>query len=283
MDYIVNDNLGVISNAHLIFADKEPSKALSDACIELATLGSVAVDYPKTGVRAVIPRHLRAKEYPDFMEKIDRPTYESQQVIGKLFREVKDIALSSSNIHFFTKEVAKRAYDRDMEVDGYENYIDEAMSCKRRYDFKLGNLMDYYGIKTEAEILSGNIITKISKSFDRRRDMEGIGYAVRALRREARSWFYEKLEPGSDINDEAYARASAWYHVTYHPDYWGLYNEELNRDHFLSFPWIAYDKLIEIKKRKMMIARKTSFMATIRDKLFQNLDLAGFISRCEII
>ncbi|KAK6931652.1 RNA-dependent RNA polymerase, eukaryotic-type [Dillenia turbinata] len=250
-NYIVNDSLGIISNAHTVFADRDPAKAESTSCLELAKLFSIAVDFPKTGVPAEIPSHLHVKEYPDFMEKLDKTTYESPSVIGKLFREVKDI---TTTIKSFTCEEAKRAYDPDMEVDGFQYYISYAVYYKREYDYQLGNLMDYYGIKTEGEILSGGIM-KMSKSFSRRNDAEAIGLAVRSLRKQARSWFNEEGRDADGEADDVYAKASAWYHVTYHPDYWGSYNEGLNRPHFLSFPWCVYDKLMHIKRDKMSIRK----------------------------
>jgi RNA-dependent RNA polymerase len=51
---------------------KEPLKAMAEPCVELAKLFSTAVDFPKTGIPAEIPSHLFAKEYPDFMEKLDK-------------------------------------------------------------------------------------------------------------------------------------------------------------------------------------------------------------------
>ncbi|EOA39524.1 hypothetical protein CARUB_v10008144mg [Capsella rubella] len=243
-NYIVNDSLGIIANAHTAFADKEPLKAFSDPCIELARKFSIAVDFPKTGIAAEIPQHLYVKEYPDFMDKPDKPTYESKNVIGKLFREVKERAPPLISIRSFTLDVALKSYDKDMEVEGFEEYIDEAFFHKGNYDYRLGNLMDYYGIKTEAEILSGGIM-RMSKSFTKRRDAESIGRAVRALRKEALSWF-NNAEDKNDFDESA--KASAWYHVTYHSSYWGVYNEGLNRDHFLSFAWCVYDKLVRIKK-----------------------------------
>ncbi|KAK6931655.1 RNA-dependent RNA polymerase, eukaryotic-type, partial [Dillenia turbinata] len=248
-NYIVNDSLGIIASAHTVFADREPAKAMSTSCLQLAKLFSIAVDFPKTGVSAEIPPHLHVNEYPDFMEKLDRPTYESPSVIGKLFREVKDI---TTTIKSFTFEEAKRAYDPDMEVDGFQFYISDAVYYKGEYDYQLGNLMDYYGIRTEGEILSGGIM-KMSKSFSRRNDAEAISLAVRSLRKEARSWFNEKGRDADSEENDVYAKASAWYHVTYHPDYWGTYNEGLNRPHFLSFPWCVSDKLVHIKRDKMSI------------------------------
>ncbi|KAK9106550.1 hypothetical protein Syun_022561 [Stephania yunnanensis] len=258
VDYMVNDSLGIIANAHTAFADRELRRAESDACIELARLFSIAVDFPKTGVPAQIPPHLHVKEYPDFMDKPDKPTYVSNQVIGKLFREVKDVSPQISCIKTFTKEVARLSYDPDLEVKGFEDYIDDACYYKGEFDFKLGNLMDYYGIKTEAEILGGNIM-KLSKSFTLRRDADSISVAVNCLKKDARTWFNEKNSTASESEeeDDVYAKASAWYHVTYHPDYWGNYNDGMNRDHFISFPWCVYDKLIDIKKssrnRKQML------------------------------
>ncbi|XP_041014135.1 RNA-dependent RNA polymerase 1-like [Juglans microcarpa x Juglans regia] len=271
VNYIVNDSLGIIANAHTAFADREPQKAMSGPCIELAKLFSIAVDFPKTGVPAEIPRELRVKDYPDFMDKPDKPTYESHNVIGKLYREVKDIAPNNASFKSFTVEMARRSYDPDMEIDGFEDFVDDAFFYKNNYDYKLGNLMDYYGIKTEAEILSGNIM-RMAKSFTKRRDAEAINVSIKSLRKEARAWFNKK-ESGLDSGaDEVYAKASAWYHVTYHPSYWGSYNEGMDRDHFLSFPWCVYDKLVRIKKNKTSITRAL-YMSSLEHQFGRELHL----------
>ncbi|PKI46851.1 hypothetical protein CRG98_032789 [Punica granatum] len=115
------------------------------------------------GVPAEIPPNLYAKKYPDFMKKLDKSTYKSKNVIGKLFREVRDMTPDSPSLRTFTKEEASWSYDPDMEVEGFKDYVDDAFYYKGNYDFKLGNFMDYYGIRTEAEILSGNIM-KLSNS-----------------------------------------------------------------------------------------------------------------------
>ncbi|ONI28221.1 hypothetical protein PRUPE_1G132100 [Prunus persica] len=237
----VNDNLGIICNAHIVLADREHWKANSASCIELAHLNSHAVDSTKTGVVVKVPSHLRVHEYPDFMEKVDKPTYESKRVIGQLFRQVKDLELASDSpsnsatIKAFTMEVA--------------------LKFSGEYDYKLGNLIDDYGFKTEAEILTGSI-TAVSKRFNGENDLESIHYALKALKKEARNWFDEKLgsdmqsDTNPDINDEHAAKASAWYNVTYHPRYWGCGNKGMERDHFLSFPWCVFDKLVQIKRSK---------------------------------
>lgn len=270
---MVNDSLGIIANAHTAFADKEPFKARSPPCLELAKLFSIAVDFPKTGVPAIIPPHLYVKEFPDFMEKPDKPSYESKNVIGKLFRAVKDIAPTISYIKLFTEDVAIRCYDSEMEVDGFEDYVEDAFYHKSTYDYKLGNLLDYYGIKSEAEILSGSIM-RMSKSFTRRRDAEAINLAVRSLRKEARTWFNARESGPESGSDDLFAKASAWYHVTYHHSYWGCYNEGTKRDHYLSFAWCVYDKLMQIKESNMRRRERASRMATL-DRFGRVLSLGG--------
>ncbi|KAF9673790.1 hypothetical protein SADUNF_Sadunf10G0060500 [Salix dunnii] len=267
-DYLLNDSLGIICNAHVVFADREPLMARSEKCIELARLASIAVDFPKTGVPAKIPEELRVKEYPDFMEKAEdkHATYVSERVLGKLFRAVRDIPPDTGSRRYFTREVARRSYDSDMEVDGFKDYIDEAFIYKSQYDEKLGNLLDYFGIKTEAEIIGG-FVMRTGKSFDKKRDLDSINFSVRFLRKQARAWFDGS---GSVENpDVLYRKASAWYHVTYHPSFWGRYNDGTDRVHFLSFPWCVYDKLIEIKKGKTPPERRfnriVSFHLEIQD------------------
>ncbi|KAJ0098755.1 hypothetical protein Patl1_19778 [Pistacia atlantica] len=93
VDFIVNDTLGRLSNAHVAFADKEPMKARSKQCLQLARLSSIAVDFPKIGVAAEIPDELRVKKFPDFMDKPDHMTYQSERVMGRLYRELRSQVL----------------------------------------------------------------------------------------------------------------------------------------------------------------------------------------------
>ncbi|KAG0628256.1 hypothetical protein M758_1G013200 [Ceratodon purpureus] len=272
VDYIVNDNLGQISNAHVVFCDSEPLKARSPNCIELARLFSVAVDFPKTGVPAIIPYHLRPRDYPDFMEKEDKTTYKSERVIGTLFRSVKEAAKEQ----FFSLELTRQSmlqnYDLQLQVPGFENYLFDAEYHRHLYDTKLMGLMNQYGIETEAEVMSGNIL-RLSRHFRKHAGeaRQRIRLAVKALIREAQKWFREGIDNENEEDeyyeddedygkDDQFAKASAWYHVTYHPDY-------LHQDHqysavsrtqvyLLSFPWVVCDVLLRIKGSSSMRLRR---------------------------
>ncbi|KAJ0095570.1 hypothetical protein Patl1_15306 [Pistacia atlantica] len=220
-DYMVNENLGMICNAHAAFANKSPFKAIS---------------------------------FPDYLEKLESESYESQSVIGKLYREVKDLMPKLGTLKSFTADKARQSYDLDMEVEGFKDYIDDAFYYKSEYDYRLGNLMDYFGISTE-----GGRIMKMAKSFSKKRDLEGIKLVVNSLIREAREWFNKKANK-SDGPEKVYMKALAWYYVTYHPSFWGQYNKGLNCKHFLSFPWCVHDKRLKIKGDRQSIM-KISFVS----------------------
>ena len=127
------------------------------------------------------------------------------------------------------------------------------------YDTKLMGLMNQYGIETEAEVMSGNIL-RLSKHF-RKHAGEARGrirLAVKALIREAREWFHEGIDSDSEEDesygrDDQFAKASSWYHVTYHPDY--LHQDDQfcavskSSVHLFSFPWVVSDVLFRIRRR----------------------------------
>ncbi|KAB1205854.1 RNA-dependent RNA polymerase 1 [Morella rubra] len=122
--------------------------------------------------------------------------------------------------------------------------------------------MDSYGIKTEAEILSGSILD-LSKPSHRKKDMQPVNNAVMSLRRKARTWFSKGNKSGVC---DVYAKASAWYHVTYHHSY----RQGMDRDNFLSFPWCICDELVHIKREN---ASKRALRRSSLQKLIYRLFL----------
>lgn len=243
---MVNDSLGLIANAHVVHADNEPLMARSPKCHELAKLVSIAVDFPKTGVPAIIPQNLRPRQYPDFMEKEDKETYRSERVLGKLFRLVKDASLEKSPTQVSTEDIAK-SFDMDLKVNGYEDYVEVAKLHKNWYDRKLMGLMNQYGVETEAEAVSGNIRT-LARQHQKRRHtiIERIRDTVSSLFEEARQWF-ERTDEHNQEGAIVHAKASAWYYVTYHPDHLDASAAGRRKTHLLSFPWVVYDVLLLIK------------------------------------
>lgn len=154
VDYMSNDNLGAISNAHLVHSDRDPLKARSEICIELAQLHSMSVDFAKTGAPADMPKSLKPKEFPDFMERYDKPTYVSTGVLGKLYRSFMSYTGSGD---VASGIACNSSYDFDLEVEGFENYLEEAKEYYEMYHEKFSNLMCYYKALEEEEIVTGTV------------------------------------------------------------------------------------------------------------------------------
>ncbi|WVZ86001.1 hypothetical protein U9M48_032852 [Paspalum notatum var. saurae] len=236
VSYMINDALGVVSTAHLIHADRNPLKARSPECLQLAALHSMAVDFAKTGAPAEMPQALRPREFPDFLERWEKPMYVSNGVLGKLYRAaLRHEENAEALLHVAPPSCA---YDPDLEVTGFHEFLDAAEEQYEAYAEKLGTLMTYYSADREDEILTGNIRNKLvylrrdNKRYFEMKDR--IIAAVDALHAEVRGWLRAHRQ------DEASKVASAWYHVTYHP-------ERRGEKRFWSFPWIACDTLLAIK------------------------------------
>ncbi|KAM6594262.1 hypothetical protein CsatA_001965 [Cannabis sativa] len=240
VDYMINDTLGAISTAHLVHADREPDKAFSEKCLQLATLHSMAVDFAKTGAPAEMPKALKPREFPDFMERLEKPMYISNGVLGQLYRAMISSDVQGSSNLVWSEEVARSTYDCDLEVSGFKDFIAIAESHRDMYMDKLSGIMIYYGVETEDEVLTGNIRKRAAYlQRDNRRygdTKDRVLLALKNLQKEARGWFQSSCEVGNQQQ-----MASAWYHVTYHPDYFH------NGMNCLSFPWIKGDILLNIK------------------------------------
>ncbi|CAB5369535.1 unnamed protein product [Rhizophagus irregularis] len=238
VNYVFSDQLGKIANAHLAKADSFPNGALHGQCKALAHLHSDAVDFPKTGIPAIVPQELRVERFPDFMEKHDKPSYESEKVLGILYRSIKVVDYERYTSLNFDKRL--------LYVEGYEKYLNNALRLKRAYDAEIKGVMNQFGIMTEFEVVSGyiiNTITKIDKKKPRnviKSVMDTIIPIRKSYRKKFEEEFYEegtKIIP-STASDQMKSKAVAWYCVTY-----GLKDEDM-----ISFPWIVYDILCEIVK-----------------------------------
>ncbi|XP_024535714.1 probable RNA-dependent RNA polymerase 1 isoform X2 [Selaginella moellendorffii] len=239
VNWITSDSLGVIAHAHLALSDWSDLQARDPKCMELARLYSVAVDFPKTGVPAVMPPELRPEQYPDFMEKRNKRTYISTRVIGKLYRSIRESHRDTNTSPLVSERSFDQQYDRALVVQGYQSHLEEAKFFKECYDSKLTSILNHYKV-SEAEIMSGSVRSLARYSRRRQGDaMARVVLAAKALVKEARGWF----DDGGEITEnEACAKAFAWYHVTYHP-------EARKKSDLLSFPWVVSDKLVAIKKR----------------------------------
>ncbi len=134
LHYLANDQLGSIANAHMVFADRFEDGVKNPVCQSLARIFALAVDFPKTGFMAQLPAQARVSQYPDFMEKTDKPVYASGRIIGKLFRQLKQLASlmnSSSKLNTEDCPVGDEVDEGLKSV--YFNYRDAIQECLRSY------------------------------------------------------------------------------------------------------------------------------------------------------
>ncbi|RCH78976.1 hypothetical protein CU098_000156, partial [Rhizopus stolonifer] len=221
VNYINNDNLGQIANAHLATADQSANGARDGKCIRLAQLHSAAVDFPKTGIPAKMEDDLKVKRFPDFMDKKDKESYPSRKVLGRIYRAID----KSDYKNYQSSMTAETTYDTRLRVPDMELYIAEARELRQKYNRNLIALMNQYGVQTEAEICSGYVIKWLKKGKSKS-NYEHHNYTVKAVKSFKTTWKKdferEFLDASKSIDPSKQhlleAKAAAWYYVTYHTE-----------------------------------------------------------------
>ncbi|KAL2065406.1 hypothetical protein VTL71DRAFT_3076 [Oculimacula yallundae] len=154
--FMKNDALPTIAHAHLANSDFLPQGVKSQKCLKLAALHSKAVDYVKTGEPAEMPKDLRAKKWPHFMEKKFKPKeaiYQSDKILGLLYDKVETVNFTPQYEEPFDKRIL-RAYTLDDVI------LKAARQVKTKYDIHMKRIMAQQEIKTEFEIWSTFVLSK---------------------------------------------------------------------------------------------------------------------------
>jgi RNA-dependent RNA polymerase len=154
VDFIENDQLGRIANAHVAIADSSASGVKDPDCIKLAELFSEAVDFPKTGVVAQLdPAMVKDLKYPDFMEK-RFDAYESKKVIGVMYRQCKSMLMGGSESDpFYLNDTLE--LNKSFLYPGYEEFLPEAEEAYLKYRGEIERIMSRFGCRFESELLVG--------------------------------------------------------------------------------------------------------------------------------
>ena len=158
-DYLQNDFLGRIAHAHLGAADFLDAGIESEECLRLLHLHSMAVDYPKTGVPAIMPRELERTEWPHFMEKRGK-SYHSHNILGRLFDAVKLKGFEPCYDQTFDARILNSMTPGD-------SVKQQAAFLKHEYDLALQRIMTQHKIRTEFEVWSTFVMdhSKASRDF----------------------------------------------------------------------------------------------------------------------
>ncbi|RWS06642.1 RNA-dependent RNA polymerase 1-like protein [Dinothrombium tinctorium] len=253
-DFIQNDQVGIISNAHLAFADSLREGIFSETCINLAKQHAIALDYAKTGNNESISGInesilIRPKSYPDFMEKSDsKPTYRSKNALGKIYRLC---CMFDETVHLDgILETQCSSNYKLLSYPGWEQYENDALAAHEEYCKKLIHLQKQYGIESEWALLNGSvketqkyICDKNEKSHMR----EMLSVLLKNIFDELRVKFEEPFERqqvrySRNLHHMRMAKASSWYIIT----------QKMNKSNSLYYglPWIVSDLLCDIADSK---------------------------------
>ncbi|XP_061186848.1 uncharacterized protein LOC133194972 [Saccostrea echinata] len=246
-NYIKNDNLGIIANAHLALADSEEEGVFSSHCLELAKLHSEAVDFPKTGKCPRIGKDICPEKYPDFMMKSDKIQYISSKILGKLYHQCQSFL---NNIK--RQETSEFLIDDELDsplTNLTDKEREDANFQRKIYNEKLQVIMNVYGLENEFEAISGLIKRLKRKRGCLKNEEFQIGKIVRekvsSLMQGTRKTFFEEFDGekskfSCETEKLILRKARAWYTVTY----------KMSNSPFLSFPWVVADVLSKVKNRQ---------------------------------
>ena len=240
--YIEGDKLGVIADSHLAHADGQDRGIFSRQCLELAQMHLDAVDFSTTGFSVKISPRLRAQQYPHYMLKRNKPSDKSEHVLGKLYDQCQSI---TSIREEYVQDLETHLDDQFL-TSGYEHYLEAAQKMHDYYSQNVLRLMSEYGISTEAEIVTGQII-KLKKQRRGTLQREHVEIAeiinsrLKSIRSKVKEMFFEEVGDRSSENSVELCRlASAVYFVAY--------SEPTGDRACLSLPWIFVDHLLSARR-----------------------------------
>uniref|UniRef100_A0A6M2D4D9 RNA-dependent RNA polymerase n=1 Tax=Rhipicephalus microplus TaxID=6941 RepID=A0A6M2D4D9_RHIMP len=259
-DYILNDNVGIMSNAHLALADKLERGVFSKPCLSIAKKISTCLDFAKTGVPALLERNERPEEYPDFMDKgAHKNTYRSSRVLGHLYRFQRFLeSVVSSKFHSHLVDSGNNI--KLLELCGWNRYKLIAEELLAAHQSDMDRILKQYGIKSEAEIVSG-YINDVSASNKGHYDKSNVEVLVakqyRAIVESTRERFFKEVNYAcrtenamseEDKKQILLRMASACYMVTY-------CNAQKT---YSSFPWSFADVILLVMESSSFRVERTS-------------------------
>ncbi len=241
-DYLQNDYLGRIAHAHLGAADFLDAGIESEECLRLLHLHSMAVDYPKTGVPAIMPRELERTEWPHYMEKRGK-SYHSRKVLGRLYDAVKLEGFEPCYDHKFDARILNS-------MTPTSGVKQQAAFLKHEYDLALQRIMVQHKISTEFEVWSTFVMdhSKASRDF---KFHEEIGQLSRTLKEQFLQAIVEVV--GGSTFEHLRSFAVATYQLTAREyETTAEKRAQIKKGEpkpnmpFISFPWVLADVLGKI-------------------------------------
>lgn len=247
LEYLTGDTVGILSNWHLALSSVHGLH--HDDSLRLARQISIATDFPKTGILPTIPTDIRVGNYPDFMEKKDKPQFECQRALGVMYRQVREVCEIHSHWMENEHEDSTRI-DGNFVVPGHEKYLQQANKDYSFYKTRMNLILATYNLTNEYELISAchlcsseekkNNDSVLTASLDFRllvKEMQ-TRFDPENLRCETLELSFRIFFSRSFSDKEKVWKASAWYVIAYY------------RQSFLSFGWLMSSLMCSIAKEK---------------------------------
>ncbi|XP_054164683.1 uncharacterized protein LOC128962330 [Oppia nitens] len=254
--FISNNQVGLIASSHLVWADHYQSGIFSDICFNLDYRYAVALDYAKTGINARLKNTQKPNRYPDFMQKYnEKPSYESNKALGRLYQK-------NCFFHDIISRFSRQSYDSNnnnnnnnvdinplLVHENADHYIPEARHMFDQYVNTVDELMDRFGIESEAALLSATF-TKTVKYLSTQNDSNDTHDLVSSVINKLFADFRRQFESMTTDDDDEHrlAKASAWYQISHRLNNESNASSCLSRKYY-GFPWICDKYLAKLKQR----------------------------------
>ncbi|CAF3194281.1 unnamed protein product [Rotaria sp. Silwood2] len=234
LDICEQDNLGRLSNIHLVLVDKfgiDNEKATTLAAgisEELDSVKSGQHPYTSEQIKEIILT--AGKTRPDFMQMSNYKQYQSQKVLGKLFRSARHLTdiykneFSNSNNGVFLNQTLLH--------NGYEEYIDSARNLYKQYQYEMLEIIGSYGFSNEIDLFC--CIDSHNMKANERSDIQ---QTAKELLKAVFQIIQQKFRDDVVSFHKAKAKAAACYYVAY--------TDTHAKDKcMLSFPWLFASQLL---------------------------------------
>jgi hypothetical protein len=110
----------------------------------------------KSGIPAEMPKYLRPRKWPHFMEKKHKPKeqiYVSEKILGQLYDKAESVDFIPHYESPFDKRIL-RAYPEDRAI------LKSARQIKSQYDTAMRRIMAQHDIETEFEVWTSFVLSK---------------------------------------------------------------------------------------------------------------------------
>ncbi|XP_024185026.1 probable RNA-dependent RNA polymerase 3 [Rosa chinensis] len=111
-------------------------KKLKDKILRLIDIYYEALDAPKKGFEVVVPKELKVREFPHFMEKKNQESYHSSSILGSIYDKVEEFKTEDRSL----KEIRKLPlFEDDVPEDRLKEWEKRYKEYRKKMTSAMGN------------------------------------------------------------------------------------------------------------------------------------------------